>query len=124
MKYRNRIRVLRLTSRLANWIKSSIILWFKSDVPTYIAQDVAKRLQDGEKEINLPMCMGELGNKGIVNYLNEYHNKTNYWNLEFLHIAFELTEKRIRKKLFFYSDISIETFNISDTDKRIVIKLN
>ena len=122
MKYRNKIRVSQLASRLSNWLKSSIISCTKRDVPTHIATDIAKRLSNGEREIVLSMCKGELGNKGIVDYLNEYHNKTHYWDLEFLHIAFKLTEERIRMKLSKYSDITIETLDISDTDKRIVIK--
>ena len=124
MKYRNRIRASQLTTRLVNWLKSNIITCTKRDVPAYIAQDITKRLHDGEREIVLSMCMGEMGNKGIVNYLNEYHDKQHYWNLEFLHIAFKLTEERIRKKLSIYSDIDIKTLDISDTDKRVVIKLN
>lgn len=123
VKYRNRIRTSKLTKRLVNWLKSNIIACTKRDVPTYISQDIVKRLHDGEREIVLPMCMGDLSGKGIVDYLNEYHDKKGYWNLEFLHIAFKLTEEKIRKKLSLYSDIDIETLDISDTDKRIVIKL-
>lgn len=123
MKYRNKLRVSRIATNVANWLKSSIIACTKRDVPTYIVNDVAKRLSEGEREIVLPMCKGELNNKGIVDYLNEYHDRKHYWGLEFLHIAFSLTEERIRIKLSKYSDINIETFNISDTDKRIVIKL-
>lgn len=122
MKYRNKIRALRFVTRLSSWLKSNIITCVKRDVPSHIAFDIEKRLSNGEREIILPMCKGELGNKGIVDYLNEYHNKTHYWGLEFLHIAFKLTEERIRK-LSKYSDITIETLDISDTDKRIIIKM-
>lgn len=122
MKYRNRVRISRLANSLTNWIKSNIIIYIKRDVPAYITNDVAKRLIKGEREIVLHMCKGESNNKGIVDYLNEYHNKKNYWSLEFLHIAFKVTEERIRMKLSKYSDIDIETLDISDTDKRIVIK--
>lgn len=74
MKYRNRLKVSKLATRLVNWFKSSIITCIKRDVPNYIANDVMKRLEN-EREITLPMCMGGVEDKGIVNYLNEYHNK-------------------------------------------------
>lgn len=123
MKYRSRLRVSRVVTRVANRLKSSIIACTKRDVPTYIAIDVSKRLREGEREIVLPMCKGEWDNRGVVDYLNEYHDKKHCWELEFLQVAFTLTEERIRGKLSKYSDVNIETFNISDTDKRIVIKL-
>lgn len=122
MKYRNRLRVSKVATRVANWLKSNIILCVRHDVPTYITVDIMKRLNQGEKEIVLPMCRGELENKGIVDYLNEYHSREHFWGLGFLHIAFKLTEERIRKKLSIYSDINIETLDISETDKRITIK--
>lgn len=119
MKYRNKFRV----SRLSRWFKSSIITWVKGDVPTYITHDVMNRLHNGEREIIIPMCRG-LKEKGICDYLNEYHSNSKYWELNFLNIAFELTLERIRNKLSKFSDIDIEAFDISNTDRRIVIKLS
>lgn len=97
--------------------------WIKGDVPTYITEDVVKRLHEGEQEIIVPMCK-DLSNKSIVDYLNEYHNKNHYWDLTFLHVAFDFIEERIKRRLSKFSDIDIEILKISDTDRRIVIKLN
>lgn len=118
LRHRNKFRAL----GFRNWLKEKVITWAKGDVPTYITNDVMLRLHNGEQEIVIPLCIG-LDTKSIVDYLNEYHNKKTHWTLDFLKIAFDLTEKNIKKKLSKFKDISVELLDISETDKRIVIKV-
>ena len=95
----------------------------KGDVPTYIAVDVMNRLHKGEKEIVIPMMLS-LYDKSIVEYLNEYHRyKNRLWDMEFLNIAMMFTHERIKQKLGKFSDIEVELLDLSDTDKRVIIKM-
>ena len=118
-KYRNKFRI----SHISLMLKNSIMTFIKGDVPTYVAVDVMNRLSKGEQEIILPMC-GDGVNKSLVDYLNEYHhhksNKT--WTLQFMHHAFMFASERIKQKLDKFSDIEVEIYDLSDTDKRVVIK--
>lgn len=95
----------------------------KGDVPTFILNDVTDRLDKGETEIVIPMVLS-LRDKGVLEYLNEYHEKKDYsWKLDFLDVAFDHVAKRIDDKLSSYKDIDVEILNMSDTDRRINITL-
>ena len=119
MKYRNKFRISHVTLSL----KNSIMTLAKGNVPTYITTDVMNRLNKGEQEIVIPMLIG-LYDKSLVDYLNEYHRYQNkIWKLEFLHHAFMFTSEMLVKRLGRYKDIDIEILDISDTDKRVVIKM-
>ena len=95
----------------------------KGDVPTYVAYDIMNRLHKGEREIILPMC-SDIEHKSIVDYLNEFHRyRSKTWSLQFLSMAFLFISERIKQKLEGFSDIDIDVVELSDTDKRVIIKL-
>lgn len=117
--YRSKFRL----SRISRAIKSSIVTYMKGDVPTYIANDIMDRLDNGEEEIIIPMVLN-VHDKSLVEYLNEFHrNKNKTWHLDFLNMAFLFVSERIKQKLGRFSDIEIEVLELSDTDKRVVIKM-
>lgn len=116
------MRTRLIVLRFKKWLKSSIITFFKPDVPTYVFADLATRLLGGEKEIVLPMCK-DANHKSLVDYFNEYHNEKKCWNLSLLNFCFYFVKEKVVKKLSKLIDVNVEILDISDTDKRIVIKL-
>lgn len=119
LKYRNKFRM----SKISKILKNSIEKYMKGDVPTYIANDVIYRLDRGEKEITIPMVLGSY-DKSLVSYLNEYHRYNNKaWTLDFLSIAIEFTHERIKQKIGKFKDVEIELLELSDTDKRVIVKV-
>ena len=117
-KYRNKFRI----SHAKLILRNSLMSYAKGDLPTYIAVDVMNRLHKGEKEIVIPMMLS-LYDKSVVQYLNEYHRCNRAWGLEFLSIAIEFTHERIKQKLGRFKDVKVELLELSDTDKRVIIKM-
>ena len=117
--YRNKIRL----SHVWLTVKNNLMSLAKSDVPTYITVDVMNRLNKGEKEIVIPMTLG-VYDKSLIHYLNEYHCYHNRaWGMDFLNVAIEFVYQRIEQKLGRFKDIEVEFLELSDTDKRVIIKM-
>ena len=121
IKYRTKLKIDKFFKNIKSNIITFIMNFDKEDVADFIVRDIHSMLKSGNEHIIISMCGGNDSHNSITDYLAKYHGEETCWDINFLHIAFDVISERIERKLSLYKDVNVEVLSISETDRRVIV---